>query len=98
MADEEDMGPKGGKRNAIVTYEELAKIGEGVAVLNIKMDTVNAALEARSKQHDDHETRIRALELSLAAAMAAKGTVGQVFTGLIAMVGIVISVLAYLRP
>lgn len=97
MADE-DEAPRGKKTNIIVTYEELYKIAEGVAVLNTKMDTVVKSQEEASKAHDDHEVRIRSLELSLAAAVAAKGTVGQVLSGLIALVSLAIAALAYMRP
>lgn len=99
MADlEDDMGPRGGKRNAIITYEEIAAVKEGVVVLNTKMDAVVGEITKIGKVHDDHEVRIRALELALAASTASRGMIASTVSLILAVVSVGVAVLAYLKP
>ncbi len=89
--------PKKGRSNAIMTYEKIESIFVGLATLNTKLDRVSRDIADIGNQHDDHDVRIRALELALAASTSSRATVGSLWAGAIAIVAVGISLLQYLN-
>lgn len=102
---EEDETPRKGRSNAILTYEQIDNIFKTLTTLSVKMDGVDDRLsdgfKALGKVSDDHEVRLRALELTQATFIAAQTgrqqtvvwVLGTVFT----LVNTAIAVLGYMN-
>lgn len=84
------------RRNAILTYREVNSIFSTLTRLDTKMDTVADDIAAMTKTHDDHEVRIRALELSHARIGASSGMASNLWHAVWPAAAVVISLLAYL--
>lgn len=89
--------PQGKKTNIIVTYEELKGINDGVQKLNGKVDHLSAEMQRIGREHDDHEVRIRALELTQARQAGGTG-LAQWATPLVISLGMfALGVLNYIK-
>jgi hypothetical protein len=63
----DEGSPSKGRRNAIVTYETLARIDSQVSVLVSEFRSIRA-------EKQDHESRLRLLESTMAGLVAASAT------------------------
>lgn len=101
LEDSEPVTPRRGRSNAIVTYETLADIQGLVREALIKIDHMHHTLAAREEAHKDHEVRIRALELSHAAVVAANARASAIWTWavpvLLSVVTTIVSVLTFAK-
>lgn len=61
-----EEAPRKGRGNAILTYEKVEEIVLGLQKVDLKLDNLEDKLDDVGKKHDDHEVRIRALELTAA--------------------------------
>lgn len=66
VEDHQEAAPRKGRGNAILTYEKVEEIVLGLQKVDLKLDNLEDKLDDVGKKHDDHEVRIRALELAFA--------------------------------
>lgn len=72
MAEQDDPAEEhGSKRNIILGYERVAGIENKLSVLDTKMDALVEDRRDGHRLYMDHEARIRALETTLTATIAA---------------------------
>ncbi|MCW2317144.1 anti-sigma-K factor RskA [Rhodoblastus acidophilus] len=64
-----DRGRKG-KSNAILTYETIAEFDRKLTELVTRFNSFLEHRESATKDHEDHESRIRVLEAYMAATQA----------------------------
>lgn len=57
-----------GRGNAILTYEKVEQIVLSVQKVDLKLDNLEEKMDLQGRQHDDHELRIRVLELAYAGS------------------------------
>lgn len=92
----DDEAPRKGRSNAILTYETVEKMALGIQEALLKIDTIRADLSSMGTRHDDHEVRIRALELTIAGSTASRGTATWLWQAAWPAAATVIAVLSYL--
>lgn len=85
------------KRNAILTYREVNDIKTALVRLDTKMDGVAEDIGDIKHVHDDHEVRIRALELSHARLGGGSGVASFIWQAVWPAAAVIISLLAYLK-
>lgn len=86
-----------GKSNAILTYETVEEIKLGIQEVGIKLDYLSNTVSAQDRRHDDHEVRIRALELSSAGNAASRGLGSWLVQLAWPAAGVLIALLSYLQ-
>lgn len=89
--------PEGKRTNIIVTYAELASIKEGVIRTEEKLDGVRKDIGSMGKQHDDHEIRIRALELASSRQSGGQGLAQWATPILLSIIGVLFTLLNYYK-
>ena len=98
---DDDPPARKGRGNAILTYETVAAIDKKLTEVSVKVDNLNSAIDKREEAHNDHEIRIRALELShagfVAASTRASGIWAWAVPVLLSIVTTLISVLTFAR-
>lgn len=97
QASEIEEPSEGSKRNAIVTYNTVEAINKNIILVSYKLDRLDEKLGEQTAKHDDHEVRLRALELVSAARQGSTGFATWAGPVLLTVVAIGISVLNYLK-
>lgn len=97
MTDISEEPPRKGRSNAILTYETVEEIKLGIQRLDLKMDRLDEKTTEIGKEHDDHELRIRVLELALAGTSSTTGFAKWLWQAALPAGALVVSVLAYLN-
>lgn len=104
LEDNEDDDPpvqRKGRGNAILTYETVAGIDKKVTEVATKLEAVIERLGGRDEAHQDHEVRIRALEISQAAALSSQATRSTTWqtgvTFLLSVAAVIISLVNLLK-
>lgn len=100
MADEasnDTEEPKKGRSNAIMTYETIEALNLGIQRVSIKLDGVADDIRDMNKVRDDHEIRIRALELAQARQGGSLSTGTSAFLAIWPVAGFLMALLAYLN-
>lgn len=87
--------PRKGRSNAILTYETVERILSGLQVVSFKIDHIRADFTASKEVSNDHETRIRALEQTITAIAASRGTATWIFQVVWPVAGVAIAALGY---
>lgn len=85
------------KRNAILTYREVNTINLTLQRLDTKLDALQEDITDIKKVHDDHEVRIRALELSHARLGGNAASASYLWHAIWPVAAVAISLLAYLK-
>lgn len=100
--DDADEPPRKGRSNAILTYETVEEIKLGIQETNLKLDHLAQDVGKQGKTFDDHEARLRALELTQAAFIAANtskwSTGAFLWSAALGAIAVIISALNYLSP
>lgn len=86
------------RRNAIVTYREVAAITTTLARMEENLTAIRGELKTRGDLHTDHEIRLRALELAQARAGGGLSASNFILQAIWPAAGVVMAILAYLRP
>lgn len=89
--------PRKGRSNAILTYETVEDIKLGIQKVDLKLDHLSADVSSQGRRYDDHEVRIRALELTVAGANASRGTATWLVQLAWPAAGVLIAFLSYLN-
>lgn len=97
LTEQPDEPTREDKRNAILTYREVNTINVTLQRLETKMDAMKEDIEDVKKVHDDHEVRIRALELSHARLGGGSGMASFLWQAVWPAAAVIISLLAYLQ-
>jgi hypothetical protein len=69
--EEDDSPPRKGRSNAILTYETVADLNQKVTEVLVDVRHMRNDLRSQQDRHDNHEVRIRAVELTQAGIIAA---------------------------
>lgn len=85
------------KRNAILTYREVNSIFTSLQRLDTKMDGMADSIEDIKRVHDDHEVRIRALELAHARLGGSSGAASYLWHAIWPVAAVLVSLMAYLK-
>lgn len=96
-ADTAEEAPRKGRSNAILTYETVEELKLGIQRVDLKMDRLNEKMADIGTEHDDHELRIRVLELALAGSSSTTGFAKWLWQAAIPTVAVVVSLLAYIN-
>lgn len=101
MSEEDRNSSEGkGRQNAILTYEQVARMSASIVRVETKLDAITAGQTAAEKAHMDHEVRLRALELTQAAYIASttssRGVASWIWTAAMGLILVLIAVLNYL--
>lgn len=100
MADETSSEGTKGRQNAILTYEQVARMSASIVRVETKLDAVVAGQTAAERAHMDHEVRLRALELTqatfIAASTSSRGVASWLWTAAMGLIVVTIAVLNYL--
>lgn len=94
MAEEE---PKKGRSNAILTYETIEDVKLGIQRVELTVVGIADDIKDINKVRDDHDVRIRALELAQARQGGALSSVDRIFLSIWPVAGFVLGLLAYLN-
>lgn len=90
-----------GRGNAILTYETVSAIDHKLTEVGVKVDNMQDALRRREAMHDDHEVRLRALELSHAALASSSHRASTIWAWLIpvalSIITTLVSVMTFAR-
>lgn len=97
MSDTEEQ-PRKGRSNAILTYETVEEIKLGIARLDMKVDRLDEKMADIGTEHDDHELRIRVLELALAGTTSTTGFAKWIWQAAWPAAAFGIALLSYLKP
>lgn len=89
--------PRKGRSNAILTYETVEDIKLDIQKVDLKLDHLSADVSSQGKRYDDHEVRIRALELTVAGANASRGMGSWLFNSVWPVAAVLIALLSYLK-
>jgi aspartate ammonia-lyase len=84
-----------GKSNAILTYELLAGFDNKLTTLVAQFDAFRSTLSERQADFQDHEARLRSLEVAQTALLAStntsKGQWRDIWAGVIAVLALAMS-------
>lgn len=87
----------GNKRNIIVGYKTLEDINLGLQRVELGVASVLTDIADINRVRDDHDVRIRALELAQARQGGALSSVDRIFLSIWPVAGFILGLLAYLN-
>jgi hypothetical protein len=89
--------PKKGRSNAILTYETVEQLNLGIQEVRLTTKAIKEDITDINRIRDDHEVRIRALELAQARQGGALSTGSAAFLAIWPVAGVLLTLLAYLN-
>lgn len=97
MTAEPEQKDREDRRNAILTYREVNTINVTLQRLDTKLDALQEDIADIKKVHDDHEVRIRALELAHARLGGTSGAASYLWHAIWPVAAVAVSLLGYLK-